>query len=110
VNLNDKAQESPDVELAGDLIESVWELKESELTPADEITPEGEFPKYGDFAKATEYSPYGDGQKRREGVWIEIPQSLAQWLVENGGTDVKWQAKQAMKVDGAWDFDVVIVE
>lgn len=109
MDLNDKAQETPDVTLAGDLLESAYEVTETELVKADEVTAEGEFPKYGDFLPVDEYSPY-DGTPRGE-TYIEVPQALAQLLIEREFTDgTRWKVVQSRKVDGEWQFDVEEVE
>jgi len=105
MDLSDKAQESPDVTLAGDLLESSYEVTETELVPADELTGEDEFPKYGDFLPAHEFSPY-DGTDRGE-TYIEVPQALAQIIVERDLADgTRWKVVQSRKVDGEWQFEI----
>ena len=111
MKLSDKAEETPDVTLAGDLIESAYELQsdDPELVPADELTAEDEFPKYGDFLEVVEYSPY-DGTDRGE-CYVEVPQRLAAWLVENEvGDGERWKVVQSQKVDGEWQFEVELVD
>jgi hypothetical protein len=107
MDLNDKAAESPDVTLAGDLVESEYELVETELTPADELTEPGEFPQYGDFLKVVEWSPY-DGTERGE-TYVEVTQRLAQWLVENVDEGDHWQVDRTWKENGERLYEVTAV-
>lgn len=105
MDLSEKAEETPDVILAGDLHESAFETTETELIPADELTGEDQFPKYGDFLEAVEYSPY-DGTCRGT-VWIEVPSDLAGILLERELTDgTRWVVEQSRKVDSEWQFEV----
>lgn len=110
-SLSDKATETPDVTLAGNLLESAYELHEDdpELVPADDVTPEGEFPQYGDFMPVQEFSPY-DGTDRGE-TYVEVPQALARWLVENEiSADDRWKVVQSRKVDGEWQFELETID
>jgi len=112
VKLGDKAQEQPDVTLAGDLIESAYSLPDADadLVAADELTAEDEFPKYGDFLEVEERSPY-DGTDRGT-THVEVPQSLAAWLVDAIAEPESdwWQVVESRKVDGEWQFSVEFVE
>lgn len=104
--LGDKAQGSPDVQLANQLTGSVYEVVTDELVEADELTPEGDFPQYGDFLPVEEYSPV-DGTDRGE-THIEVPAALAEWLVEeimpHSDTD-RFRVVSHQKVDGEHRFD-----
>lgn len=107
MDLNDKAQAAPDVTLAGDLLESAYEVDDTELVAADDLTPEGEFPQFGDFLPVREYSPY-DGTARGQ-THIEVPQQLAEILVERDLTDGRrWVVAESRKVDGQWQFEVEV--
>lgn len=105
MDLSEKATESPDVTLAGDLLESAYEVSETELVGADDVTPEGEFPQYGDFLPVQEFSPY-DGTDRGE-TYIEVPQALAQLIIEEELADgTRWKVIHSRKVDGEWKFEI----
>lgn len=105
-SLEDKAESEVDVTLAADLVESQYRLVSLELTPADELGTD-DFPLYGDFAEVEERSPV-DGTFRGQSH-VEIPASLASWLVEaEVGTSDWWQVIDAEKVDGSWRFEVEV--
>jgi len=108
MDLQDKAEETPEVSLARDLIESEYELTGTELVGADELTAEGEFPQYGDFLEVHEYSPV-DGTDRGE-VFIEVPAALARWLVENVEEGERFRVVSVRKVDGEYSFDCETVD
>jgi len=113
--LGDRATENVDVTLAGDLIESeyqlpadVEQLADVELLEADKITGEGEFPQYGVFLKVKERSPY-DGQSRGE-THIEVPQALASWIVDGEAQPGDYFAvDRSRKKNGTWQFDVSVI-
>lgn len=99
MDLNDKAEESPDVTLIGDAQYSGYRLRDTELKPADELTDEDEFPEYGDFL------PVGGGDFPE--MWIECPQSLAQGLVElDLEPGDEFRITEAVKRNGTWDVTV----
>lgn len=109
MNLEDKAEESPTVYLAGSLTESEYRLTTTELVGADELTPEGEFPQYGDFLEVQERSPV-DGTDRGT-VHVEVPSALARWLVEHVEKGDWWTVNGAEKgEDGTWRFRCELVE
>lgn len=109
MKLGDKAQERPQVALAGSLLESQYRLVTDELVPADDISEAGEFPQYGDFLLCPERSPV-DHSDRGE-TFVEIPSRLARWLVEHVEDGDWWQVVDASKDgDGQWHFDCQVVE
>jgi len=109
--LGDKAQGTPEVELANQLTGSVYEVATDELVSADDLTPEGDFPQYGDFLPVHEYSPV-DNTDRGE-TNIEVPAALAEWLVEEVLPEnrvSKFRVVSHQKVDGEHRFDCETVE
>lgn len=109
MNLEDKAQEAPNVYLAGSLPESEYSFQTTELVGADELTDPDEFPEFGDFLECRERSPV-DGTDRGT-VFIEVPQKLAQWLVEHVEPG-DWFAVKAAEKDesGTWRFDCELAD
>lgn len=105
MDLNDKAQETPDIDLIRDAQYSAFRLVSTELTPADELTGEDDFPQFGDFAECE--IPDGDGGTAAEEVYVEVPQDLAAQLVELGiGEGDEFRVGEVTKVDGEWAVDV----
>lgn len=109
MNLEDKAEEAPNVLLAGSLPESEYRFHTTELVGANDITDEGEFPEFGDFLECDERSPV-DGTDRGT-VYIEVPQKLAQWLVEHVEPG-DWFTVNAAEKDenGTWQVDCETVD
>lgn len=110
-SLEDKAEGSPDVDLARQSAPGAYRLSSKELAGADELTAEGEFPKFGDFLKV-ERLGYGDGDEpeAKGEKYIECPAGLAEWLVENEisvGDD--FRVLQTQKVDGEWQYDCEVI-
>lgn len=106
-SLEDKAQESPDVDLARQSAPGAYRLLDNELVAADELTPEGEFPQYGDFLHVGRLGPgAGDGEVEQKGEqYIECPQGLARWLVKNCEVGDDFRIVSVQKVDGEWRYD-----
>lgn len=103
MDLNDKAKETPDIDLLRDAQYSGYRLVSTELTPADELTDEGEFPQFGDFLQVA----LPDGSDSPPVKWIECPQGLAQALVElDLGDGDEFRIEAATKVDGEWQVTV----
>lgn len=109
MDLEDKAQESPPIDLAGQLVESQYRLKSTELIPADELGDD-EFPQYGDFAEAVERSPV-DGTERGE-KYIEVTADLASFLVEQGVATDEWfqVVSHEQDPDGRHCYDVRVID
>lgn len=100
-SLDEKAQGSPEVALVRQSQASVYGLRELELSEADELTPEGEFPEWGDFLPV----------EHDRVDWIECPQALARWLIEEELTEGDWfRIISVQKVDGEWVYDVERVD
>lgn len=112
MKISDKAEDTPDIELARQSAPGAYVLDGEELSPADDLTEEGQFPEYGDFlpvhrARATEdgWEPTGDE------MWIECPQDLAQFLVEQEVEPQDgFRIKDVKKVDGTWQYNCEILE
>lgn len=108
MNLEEKAEETPTVVLAGSLTESQYRLETTELVGASELTPEDDFPKFGDFLEVSERSPID--KTPRGTVYVEIPGGLARWLVENVETGDWWAVRGSEKgEDGTWRFDCEVI-
>lgn len=103
-SLEDKASESPEVSLARQSAPGVYRVEDTELLPADDLTPEGDFPEFGEFLEVT---PAGSGVGWRDSTeWIECPQALAKWLVENGAEEgFAFRILTVQKVDGSWRYE-----
>jgi len=96
-SLDEKAQESPDVDLARQSAPGAYRIETWELTPADDISPEGEFPEYGEFLRVV--STGGE-------QFIECPQGLARWIVDAGLEERDgFRIRTVQKVDGEWEYD-----
>lgn len=97
MDIEDKAQETPDVDLARQSAPGAYRLESTELTDANDVTPEGDFPEYGDFLEVTGTS----GEQ-----FIECPAALARWLVDNGiEAGDGFRIVSVQKVDGEWEYD-----
>lgn len=99
MKLSEKAEASPDVDLARQSAPGAYRLETDELVPADDLTPDGDFPEYGDFLEVS---------TTRGRRYIECPQALAEWLVDH---DLKpgedwFRIVAVRKVDGQWVYDV----
>lgn len=107
MNLKDKAQETPEVSLARQSAPAAYILLDDELTAADELTPEDQFPQFGDFASVAKARAVDDGHEPSDQEqWIECPQDLARWLVDQDATEgFAFRVKQVTKVDGEWQYD-----
>lgn len=106
-DLDEKAQETPDIDLARQSAPGAYVLDGKELSAGDDLTPEGDFPEYGDFLPVRRAHRGEDGiEATGDRRWIECPQALAKWLVETG-LDVGdgFRIKTVQKVDGRWDYD-----
>jgi len=109
MKLGDKAEESPDVDLARQSAPGVYRLKTDNLVPADVLTAEGQFPQYGDFLHVETTNggsePTWDGEQ-----FIECPQDLAKWLVEEVEIGDGFRIKQVTKIDGEWEYSCELVD
>lgn len=105
-SIHDKAEGSPDVDLARQSAPGAYVLLTEELTEADELTDEGEFPEYGDFLQVAKAKQSGDGIEEGPERYIECPAALARWLVE-AGVEVgqPFRVVSNRKVDGEWEYD-----
>lgn len=98
MNIGDRAEESPDVDLARQSAPGAYRLESKELTAADDVTAEGQFPEYGWFLDVT-------GTSGRQ--YIECPQGLAGWLDRNGVEPGDgFRIITCRKVEGAWAYEV----
>jgi hypothetical protein len=98
MKIEDKAQTIPDIDLAAYSGARAYIILSDELVPADRLSPEGEFPKYGDFLHVM--TTGGEG-------YIECPQALAAWLVEQDasihfGFRIRTVTKDS---NGEWVYD-----
>lgn len=82
-----------------------------ELTAADDLTPEGQFPKYGDFLEV-ETTTGGSDPAWNRTRYIECPEALAEWLVENieDAKELGFRIVSVKKVDGRWQYDVDVLD
>jgi hypothetical protein len=104
MKLGDKAQETPDVRLARDSSPGLYQFVTDELVSADALTGEEQFPQYGDFLEVGR--PSSDST-----VFIECPQALAAWLIENDVEDGDWfRITSVQKVDRRWQYSVEVAE
>ena len=105
-SLDEKAQASPDVDLARQSAPGLYRLETDELVSADELTPKGEFPQYGDFLEVSRPAGTGEDARWREEVhYVECPQGLAAWLVEEEvGVGDPFRIQTVQKVDGNWEY------
>jgi len=102
MKLGDKAEaaDQPDVVLAGDSV-GMYELQTDELSPADDVSEPGEFPQYGDFMTAGKVRQSGEVSE----VWLEVPASLAQWLVDHEiEIGDRFRVGAVGKSDGRWQY------
>jgi len=95
-SLDEKASggASEDIDLARQSAPGIYKRVEGELVPADEIGTD-DFPQYGDFLWVE--TPHG-------GQYIEVPASLAEWLVENTEDGDAFRLVAVRKVDGEWQY------
>lgn len=98
-SLEDKAAESPEVDLARQSAPGAYVLESLDLVDADDLTPEGEFPQFGDFLEVT-----GTAGEQ----YIECPQDLARQLVEDLDADVgtAFRILDVTKIDGSWSYEI----
>lgn len=106
MKLAEKAESSPDVSLARQSAPGVYRLTTDDLVSADELTDEGEFPEFGDFLEVEK----ARGTSAEDASWgpsqfIECPQGLARWLVENIDVGDGFRVVSVQKVDGEWQYD-----
>lgn len=111
MNLEDKARETPDIDLARQAAPGIYQLEGTELEPADDLSPEGEFPQFGDFlwVKTTTKGDLEEASFEK-GQYIEVPQDLARWLVENVEQGDVFRVLSVQKVDGEWRYDCELVD
>lgn len=101
-SLEDKATESPTIDLLRDAQYSGFYLADDELVSADELSDEDEFPQYGDFLPVRTRD-----DDEQPVMYVECPQGLAQELVETGiEPGDGFRIDRAQKVDGVWNVDV----
>mgnify|MGYP006287405629 CR=1 FL=1 len=104
MKLGDKAEETPDVRLARDSSPGLYQFVTDELVNADVLTGEEQFPQYGDFLEV------GRPQSGAT-IFIECPQALAAWLVENEvETDDWFRITSVQKVDRRWQYSVEVAQ
>lgn len=107
MDLEDKAEETPDIDLARQSAPGAYVLLSTDLTPADELTGEDTFPQFGDFLKVDRAAATEDGHEPAGAEqFIECPHDLAKWLVDQGAEEgFAFRIKQVTKVDGEWQYD-----
>ena len=105
-SLDEKAQAAPDVDLARQSAPGLYQLKSTELVEADQLTPEGKFPEYGEFLEVVRPRGAGEDATWREDLhYVECPQGLAAWLVDNEiGEGDAFRIRTVQKVDGNWEY------
>lgn len=111
MKISDKAQETPEIDLAKQSAPGAYRLADDELVEADEITEEGQFPKFGDFLPVKALRQTENGVETNGEMYIECPQALAQWLVENEieiGEDFRVISNR--KVDRNWEYTCERIE
>lgn len=102
-DLEEKAQETPEVSLARQSAPGAYRLEDTELIEADSLTGEGEFPEFGEFVETTNSSG--------ETEYVEVPQDLAAQLVEHEiGTGDHFRIVQVSKIDGSWEYEIAVLE
>ena len=102
--LDDKAEGSPDVDLARQSAPGAYRLLSRDLEAADDLTAEGEFPQFGEFLKVGRLTPEHEIPGEQ---FIECPSALAKQLVELGvEVDEDFRILSNRKVDGEWQYQV----
>lgn len=110
MKLDDKASDSPDIDLVRQSAPGAYRLLTDELVGADELTGDDEFPKYGDFLKVGRLRSGDEGPEVAGERFIECPTALAKWLVENVDLDDDFRIQSVRKVDGEWQYNAEIID
>lgn len=112
MKIEDKAADSPEVDLARQSAPGVYMLESKELKTADEVTPEGEFPEYGDFLPVRRAVGTGDDASWSETTkFIECPSGLARELVDlEISTGDGFRIVSLQKVDSEWRYEIERME
>jgi len=99
MKIGDKADaaDEPDIHLVRDSAPGLYRLETDELTAADDLGND-EFPRYGDFVECTD--------SRMEPCYVEVPGSLAKFLVENDIEPGQWFriVSVSKTADGTWTY------
>lgn len=100
MNLEDKARDSPDVDLARQSAPGAYRMLTTDLEAANDLTPDGDFPQFGDFLKVERVG--SDGTEK----YIECPAALARWLVHEADASPGFcfRIRSVQKIDGEWQY------
>lgn len=106
MNIDEKAETSPDIDLARQSAPGAYVLRSRELESADDLTDEDKFPEYGDFLPVWKAKQGGNGSIEKGAErFIECPADLARWLVENElQIDDSFRVVANRKIDGEWEY------
>lgn len=100
--------DAPEVTLAADS-HGMYRIEDSDPVDASEVTGEDQFPKFGRFLQVSEVTRSGVEKHPDETEYVEIPQGLAQALVEAEAVtkgDEFVIMNVAKDTQGNWAYDV----